>query len=438
MQKKVLIYFAKNMSPLYVSIDREKVMVSSDPSCFLGLTHEYYSLDDGDYGKVSLDGCLFFNKNHKKIIKKTIKINFNYQNENKNNFNHYMLKEINESKKTIKKIIKKYSQKNITQILESIKKLDFNRVYIIGCGTAYHAGLVGKNYLSNIKNFDVFCDYASEIQNQKYTVDNRSLAIFISQSGETSDTICALEYMKKMGAKTLTITNVEYSTLAQKSDFVLPICAGQERAVASTKAYIGQIIVMFILARIIQGKKYNLFLKKLSKNLDYCDDEIVKKVAKVLSAKKEIFIIGRGLDFVTALEASLKIKEISYINTTAIPSGELKHGPLALIENGSSVICVASDKKLLSKTLNNAYETKSRGAEIMLVTCLDIDEKIKNNFNYIFQIKNKFKIQNKKLKNIFKPIQMIIFFQKLAYYISVEKNLNPDKPRNLAKSVTVA
>ena len=247
--------------------------------------------------------------------------------------------------------------------------------------------------------------------------------------------------MKGRGAITLSITNVEYSTIATKSDFNLPICAGQEKAVASTKAYVGQIASLFALTQYLKGEKYIECLQTLADNFDYGDDKVVKRYAKILSSKDKLFILGRGIDYVTGLEGALKIKEISYINCSCIQSGELKHGPLALIDKGTYVICIASDEKIFAKALNNAYETKSRGAKLMLVTCLDCDEKIKKNFKYIYKVDCKntiINIEQKTIENdLLKPIQMIIFFQKLAYYISEEKSINPDKPRNLAKSVTV-
>lgn len=423
------IYFAKNKSPLYVAIGRDCSLIASDPSCFIGKADNFYPIDDGEFGKLESKKVVFCDKSGKKIIKKSQKLDINYKCEDKNNFEHFMLKEINESEKVIDNIIERYSRSEIKDILNKIKKIDFNRIYLIGCGTAYHAGLIGRKYFSSQLKVDVFCEKASEFQYQDHIIDGKSLCIFISQSGETIDTISALEFVKKYKAKTITITNVEYSTIAKLSNFNLPICAGQERAVASTKAYLGQCLILLILSKVLSDRSYLEKLCEFKNNIDYGKDSQIKRHAKMISKKDKLFFIGRGYDYITALEGSLKLKEISYIYSCVEESGELKHGPLALIEKGTLIIVVATDEKLFTKTLNNAYETKSRGAKLFLVTSFDIDEKIKASFDYIIKVK--------KVEEEIMPLQTIILLQKLAYFVACERGVNPDKPRNLAKSVTV-
>lgn len=421
------IYFAKNKSPLYVSIGKDCAMIASDPCCFAGKSECFYSLEDGEIGKLSLNGVEFANMHGKTLSKKSKILNIDCISNNKEKYQHFMLKEIYQSGEVIENILAKYSKDKT--LLKKIKNMDFDRVYLVGCGTAFHAGLLGQRYFKENLEKDVYCERASEFIYQDNIINKKSLCIFISQSGETIDTISALDYAKKKGAQIISITNVPYSTIATKSSINFPICAGQEVAVASTKAYIGQCLVLFVLSQYLSGKDFESQLKEFKKDIDYGDDEKLKPLAEIISQKNKVIFIGRGCDYITCLEASLKMKEISYINSIAEPSGELKHGPIALIENGTIVISISADEKLFSKTLNNAYETKSRGGRLALFTSVDLDSKIKESFDFVFKI-------NKTEKKLL-PLQSIIMLQKLAYFVALEKGVNPDKPRNLAKSVTV-
>lgn len=420
------IFFAKYKSPLYVAIGQDCAMIASDPSCFVGKCENFYPVNDGEYGKLELNKIQFFDCEGKQVIKKSQKLNIDYHWENKKEYEHFMLKEINESESVLHNILEKYTS-CMQEMLKDIKKLDFDRIYLVGCGTAYHAALVGQRYLRSKLKKDVYCDRASEFQYNSHIINEKSLCIFISQSGETIDTISALEYAKSMGGKIISITNVSYSTIATKAEYNFPIFAGPEIGVASTKAYVGQCIVLYIISQYLSHNDFLAPLQQLK--LDYGDDDKIKEFARVISKKDRLFFIGRGFDYITALEASLKMKEITYINSVVEPSGELKHGPIALIENGTIIIAVATDEKLNAKTINNAYETKSRGAFLAIVTNTDLDRKTKDNFDYVFKIKD----ADKDLM----PIQSILFFQKLAYFVALERHTNPDKPRNLAKSVTV-
>lgn len=421
------IFFAKNKSPLYVAKGEDCYFIASDPSVFSERCQNFYSIEDGEYGCISIHGIEVYDKENKIIEKFAKEIDFNFSNSNKEQYNHFMLKEINESNKVLKNIIEYYESE---QAFENLKGLDikkYNRIYLIGCGTAYHAGLIGEKYLKDSLKIDCFTRKASEFVFQNDIIDDKSLCIFISQSGETADTISALEYVNKFNATTLSLVNVPYSTLAGKSNYILYVCAGQEKAVASTKAYIAQCLVLYILAKYFKGEDFISVLKDFQ--LDYGNDQLIISLAKYLKNHDKLFFIGRGLDYITALEASLKLKEISYIFSCAECSGELKHGSLALIDVGLPVIVIANDESCFAKTLNNSYEVKSRGGELILFSSIEIDREVENNFKFVVPIK--------KCHNDLMPIQSIISLQKLAYYVAVERNLNPDKPRNLAKSVTV-
>ena len=423
------LYFAKNKSPLYIAKGKECAVIASDPSCFAGLCENYYQLDDGDYGKISLKNIVIYNKNHKIVEKTPQKLDFNYLSEDKSGYEHFMIKEIYQSRLALENIIEKYSHSEMKENLSKIKNHNFDRVYLVGCGTAYHAGLIGEHYLRENINIDVYCLVASEFKDSNLLVDNNSLCIFISQSGETADSISALEYCKEKGAKIVSITNVEYSTIAKMSDINLSIFAGQERAVASTKAYFAMCAVLFILSNYLKGQNYILPLKTLSHKIDFGNDISLKKLAKTLAVYKNLFFIGRGVDYVTALEASLKLKEITYIFSSALPSGELKHGSLALIDSNLPCLVIATDERQFAKTLNNASEIKSRGGKLILFTSLFVEKDVEENFDYIIKITP--------LPRDLMPMQIILSLQKLAYFTSLEKGNDPDKPRNLAKSVTV-
>ena len=421
------IFFAKNKSPLYISKNEDCSFVSSDPSVFSGRCKEFYSIEDGEYGFISRQKFEVFDKDGKKVEKSAKELDFDFSDSKKEHYNHFMLKEINESNKVLENIIAHYEKKEAFDKLNGLNVKKYNRIYLVGCGTAYHAGLIGEKYLKNRLKIDCYSRKASEFIYDNDILDEKSLCIFISQSGETADTISALEYVKTFNATTLSLVNVPYSTLAGKSDYVLNICAGQEKAVASTKAYFAQCLVLFILASYFNNEDFLSILKNFQ--IDYGDDKSIITLAKYLSKHEKVFFIGRGFDYITALEASLKLKEISYIFSCAECSGELKHGSLALIDNGLPVIVIANDKNCFAKTLNNAYEVKSRGGDLIVFSSIDIDKEIEDNFKFIIPIK--------KCYDDLMPIQTIISLQKLAYYVAVERKLNPDKPRNLAKSVTV-
>ncbi len=431
-KEKQGIYFAKNKSPLYLAKNGTEIMIASDVICFSGFSDEYYALPDGTYGFADFNGVQFFDTlGGLDILPKKSEF---VQIDTQHNYKHFMIKEIFETKSAIKNILEYYSQD-----LEwlKLKNLDFekiNKIKFIGCGTAYHACLLGAKMFEDVLDIECGAIVASEFRYSNPKIDKNTLVVLISQSGETADTLAAFELAKEKGAFTIAIVNVEYSTLAKKADLYLPIKAGVEIAVASTKAYSAQLVVLNILSKILLEKagkgKFNLDdVKNLHENFDYGNVNDFKLLSDVLSHNDKLFMIGRGADYYTALEASLKIKETSYINCDTYFAGELKHGFLALIVPNTYVLAFACDEKVLIKTISNAEEARARGAKTILFTCCDVDDTLTQNFHYVIKVKN--------IKNPLQGVINILPWQLIAYYTSVNKGINPDKPRNLAKSVTV-
>ena len=429
------LYLAKRKSPLYVSKNDSEVFVASDPICFAGKTTEYYMLEDDEFCKASLDEFVFYNDKNEVINKLATPLNSFEANFGKQNYPHFMLKEIEEVPSVIGRIATTYTDSTAFEKISIDVLKDINKIILVGCGTAYHAGLMGASMIEKYARIESRTYVASEFRYSDPIIDNKTLAIFVSQSGETADTISAHDLAKSKGAKTIALTNVLYSALAKKSDYVLPVCAGPEIAVASTKAYTAQITILYMFARYLGNVKHNKDydymsdVLKLSKEMVIPSAESLEKVANDLVSQDKAFFIGRGVDYVSSEEASLKLKEITYINTQAYPSGELKHGFLALVETGTILFVIATQKDLLDKTLNGAHEAYARGARIVLVTPFDIPE------DKLQDVYARIKVQD--FGDDLMPIVSIGAFQMLSYLTSVKKGLNPDQPRNLAKSVTV-
>jgi len=429
------IFLAKRKSPLYVANFNNQTFVASDPICFVGKAKTYFSMPDNTFCIATENSLNFYDINHNKITlteNKTENIDTNF---NKQNYPHYMIKEISETPYVLDRIIKTYTDNNPFKGInkEFIKR--FNKIVLIGCGTAYHASLMGASLIQKYCHIDCQAYIASEYRYNNPLINKKTLCILVSQSGETADTLAVASLAKKHKAYTIALTNVLYSTLAKTVDFVLPVCAGPEIAVASTKAYTAQITILYMLAKHMQNTLKN-------KNYDYISDidsikatimqdfsKDVKIIANKLKTQRNVFFIGRDFDYITIKEASLKLKEITYINTAEHPAGELKHGFLSLIDSKSILFVLATEKELLDKTLNGANEALSRGAKIVFVSQYNLPKQMTNKFY-------KFVKLNDTPQEVI-PITSIIFFQLLAYQTSVLKNINPDQPRNLAKSVTV-
>ena len=430
-------------SPLVIGKGNGENYISSDIPAILSFTKDFYLLNDNEFAFLSRDTIDFYDNDLKKFNKDIKNIDWNASSADKNGFEDYMLKEIHEQPNAIRETIGSrlpedelcnFDDLNFTKTFLST----INKIYIVACGTAMHAGLTGKIAIEQLCNIPVTVDIASEFRYKNPIIDKNTLCIFISQSGETADTIAALKLSKSKGATTLAISNVIGSSITREADYSIYTHAGPEIAVASTKAYTSQLILLDILAiyfaevlestpisELSKIKKEILNLPSKIEDTLNCASEI-KNFANEIYQEKDVFFLGRGVDYNTALEGSLKLKEISYIHSEAYAAGELKHGPIALIENGITVISIITDKKLVEKTISNIQEVITRGAKTLVITNQKLPS---NNIDKIITIPD---------TNVYlSPILSIIPLQLLSYYISKEKGLDVDKPRNLAKSVTV-
>lgn len=427
------LFLAKNKNPLYIAYKDNSFVVASDPICFCNISSKYYALQDCEFAEIAKGQIKFYDKD-KKIVQKTqIKYGKIYENLKDKKFKHFMLQEIYEQTGAIQRLIERYQNEKILKQFNKKLLKNIKKIKLIGCGTAYHASLIGARYFEEITNIESSAEIASEfIYKRPLFVDKNTLVIAVSQSGETADTLKAVEVAKMSGALTIGLTNVEYSTLTSVVDKILPVCAGPEKAVASTKAYVCQLCVLYILANHFakllnnNGEDYYYELSELSKNVLDFDKSEIEKIAELIKDRNDIIFIGKDYDYISAMEASLKLKEVTYINSTSYPSGELKHGYLALVEKGTPIIVFATGGKLNLKTINSANEAESRGAEKVIITN---DESLYETNDRIIKLKckNKFML----------PIMLIVPMQYLAYKVSILKNINPDQPKNLAKSVTV-
>lgn len=424
------IYFAKFNMPLY--IDAENLFVASDVNAFIKKSNKIFSIENNEYGFISNNEIKVY-KNGKEISKKALKIENVYEENSKNGYSHFMLKEINEIENAIKNTILCYkSNKNLEKIINNIDK-----VYLIACGTAYHACLNGEKFLIKYAKINAFTFIASEFNLAPPIIDKKTLCVFVSQSGETADTINALKLAKRKKAKTLVITNVKTSSITRLANLNYYTEAGPEIAVASTKAYNTQVSLLYkIVSEICKIKKTKLkdllINSKLKINEINSKVEIYKNFADEILKYQKVYYLGRNLDYIQAQEGSLKLKEITYINSQAISAGELKHGTLSLIDENSLVIAILTEKDKLDKNINNINEILSRNGNIIFISPYkkEIEAKLKFNKTVNF-------IELPKIQQEFYPMITSIPLFYLAYFVSVKKGLNPDKPRNLAKSVTV-
>lgn len=429
-------------SPLVIGKGNGENYISSDIPAILSFTREFYLLEDLEFVVLSREDAKFYDKNLNPIDKKIQTIEWNASSAEKDGFEDYMLKEIYEQPTAIRETIgaklgegSKCEFDELKFTKEYLKSL--NKIYLVACGTAMHAGLAAKNMLERICKIPTEVDIASEFRYRDPIVDEKTLCIFISQSGETADTIAALKLSKEKGAKTLAISNVIGSSITREADYSIYTHAGPEIAVASTKAYTSQVVLLAILAiyfaetleltdkNILELKNNILELPSKIEETLKCAEQI-KEFGHRIYQEKDVFFLGRGIDETVAKESALKLKEISYIHADSYPAGELKHGPIALIENDITVISIMTDKNLVEKTVSNIQEVITRGAKTLVVTNQNIDDKM---FDTVIHIPE--------TNTFISPILSVIPLQLLAYYISKEKGLDVDKPRNLAKSVTV-
>ena len=430
-------------SPLVIGKGTTGYHIASDIPALLEFTRDFYLLDDYEFALIEKNSIKFYNSDLVEHSKEIKNIEWDSSAAEKNGYEDYMLKEIFEQPNAVRETIGSRLPENEHCNFEDLKftkefLLTINKMYIVACGTAMHSGLSGKSAIEKLCNIPVTVDIASDFRYRNPIVDEKTLCIFISQSGETADTIAALKLSKSKGAKTLAVSNVIGSSITREADYTIYTHAGPEIAVASTKAYTSQVVLLGILAiyfaeilestdsETLENLKKDIFdlPKKIETSLKTSDE--VKKYSKKISKEKDVFFIGRGSDYNVALEGSLKLKEISYIHSEAYASGELKHGPIALIEKGITVISILTDKNLLEKSISNNEEVITRGAKTFIVTNQDIEN---SNFDNVVKIED--------TNPLLSPILSVIPLQLLAYYISKDKGLDVDKPRNLAKSVTV-
>lgn len=431
-------------SPLVIGTCDDEKYISSDIPAILSYTRDFYLLDDLEFVVLDNKSATFYNSDLEILPKKTCNIEWNATASEKNGYADFMSKEIDEQPTAIRETIG--SRINISDFHCEFSELpltkdylqSINKIYIVACGTAMHAGLSGKNTIEKLCRIPVEVDIASEFRYRNPIVDSNTLSIFISQSGETADTIAALKLAKSMGSKTIAISNVIGSSITREADYSIYTHAGPEIAVASTKAYTSQVVLINILAiyfaeilkccpenNLLDLKKEILGLPKKVEETLHCKDDI-KRFAKKIYQEKDVFFLGRGVDETIAKEGSLKLKEISYIHSESYAAGELKHGPIALIENGVTVIGILTDSNLVEKTISNIQEVITRGAKTLVITNQDFNY---NMFDEVIKIPS--------VSSFLSPVLAIVPLQLLAYFISKEKGLDVDKPRNLAKSVTV-
>lgn len=427
------LYVMKKESPLIIGVSKDENFIASDVPAIINYTNKYILLEDMEYAKINSKNIEVY-KNDKKE-KKTIKeFKHNLSSVSKEKFDHYMLKEINEQPLVIDHLICEYF-KDGKLIKNKLPDLTiYNKIYIVGCGSAYHAGIVGKYLLEKYGNSEVFVELASEFRYKKLFLDENSLVIAISQSGETADTLASLKIAKHLKAHTLSIVNVYESSIARFTDDVIYTEAGNEIAVATTKGYTSQVFILSLLAlklgllsKQIKEKDVTEYYKTISKEMKKLIKKDYKDIALDLYKRNCIFFIGRNIDYALSLEGSLKLKEISYIHAECYAAGELKHGTISLIEKNTPVIALITNDNIADKTISNVKEVISRGAYVIIIN----KDTIKVN-----------KCYDKKLTipttiDLLQPILNIIPLQLIAYEVAKLKKCDIDKPRNLAKSVTV-
>lgn len=427
------IFVTKRSSPLYVALGKFGGYVASDPTCFSGFCKEYYVLEDNEFACVSDNKIVFYDKKLKEKVKKSKSVNFSKSNVSLKKYAHHMQKEILETDKMLERILHEYVTKEAFKVIDNDKLKGVQNVVLVGCGTAYHAGLMGERFIEKFAHISSRTYIASEFRYMDVVIPKNTLAILVSQSGETADTLGAMEVLRKRGVITIALTNLEYSTLAKSCDYVFSLFAGAEKAVASTKAYTAQIAILYLFSKYLNSVKHGGYhfqncLEKAYPSIDYPKEYFMPLVEKIVKAKN-VFFLGRDLDYITVTEASLKLKEISYINSSSYPAGELKHGFLALVDKDTLSIFLCTENSLLSKVLSNIHEVRARGGKTILITNLDVSIDAQKNVDEVIKIKS--------FADELMPITSIKFFQWLAYFTSTSLGINPDKPRNLAKSVTV-
>ena len=418
------IYCIRKDSPLIIGIGDDENFIVSDMSAVKNYTDRYYLLDNYDIGVVTKDDVKIYNNN--KLVNKSV-YTFDYKTDeyDKQGFSHYMLKEINEEEQLFRT--------NMLDNLDSIPSIkEYDKIYIVGCGSAYYAGLVGAYFIEKYADKEVITCLASEFRYKKLFLKENDLVIFISQSGETADTLASLRIARDLGAKTLAIVNALGSSIAREAHETIYTNCGIEVAVATTKVYAMQVYILGLLAIKNSNEDYQKLLpyyKNLSKQIhDIIKGEQYLEVANQIYDKDNIFFLGRNIDYAISLEGSLKLKEISYIHSEAYPAGELKHGTISLISNNTIVISIITDDSIKNKTISNIKEVVARGAYSIIIARDDL-EIDKDTYDILIKIPKSIPLLD--------PILTVVMLQLISYHVAKLRKTDIDKPRNLAKSVTV-
>lgn len=438
------VYAVRKASPLIVGIGENEYFIASDIPAFLKYTKSYVLLEDDEIVCMEENSARFYDVHGLEINKTVQTAEWDVEQAQKQGFPHFMLKEIHEQPKVVEKTLKAVIRDGVPDFSEIGFTDEFmrgiNRIFVVACGTAMHAGIIARYAIEQLARVPVTVETASEFRYMNPIVGKDDLVILVSQSGETADTKAGLELAKEMGAKTLAVVNVKYSAIARAADMCINTLAGPEIAVASTKAYTVQIAVLYLIAfrlAFARGKITEDELKRLTGYIEKAPEAIsailrkedeCKFIASKLVNVDKLFFIGRGFDYALSLEGSLKLKEITYIHSEAYAAGELKHGTISLIEDGIPVITLATQENVLPKTISNMEEVKARGATIIAITRKET-QFAENTVDMRFDIDND-------LPDMLTPLATVCALQLIAYYTSVLRGIDPDKPRNLAKSVT--
>ena len=438
------IFAARKDSPLIIGKSQTGCLIASDVPAILDKTRNVYYIGNHEIAELSQDEIHFYNIDREEIQKEQVEIKWDAESAEKGGYEHFMLKEIHEQPRAVRDTIGAYVKDGKIDLSETgltdEKLQEIERLYIVACGSAYHVGMVGKYVIEELADIPVEVDLASEFRYRNPKLVKNSLVVIVSQSGETADSLAALRLAKERKIPVLGIVNVVGSSIARESDYILYTYAGPEISVATTKAYSTQLIAMYLLAiqaakvkNVISEERYAALIEelgtlpeKIQKTLD--DKERIQWFASKYANAKDVFFIGRGIDYAISMEGSLKMKEISYIHSEAYAAGELKHGTISLIEDGILVVGVATQAALFEKTISNMVEVKSRGAYLMGLTTYG---------NYNIEDTADFAVYVPQTESFFATSLAIVPLQLMGYYVSVAKGLDVDKPRNLAKSVTV-